>query len=148
LDAGILLSIFGLVATILFGIVGVLVIRNRLSQQQKATGAHSTAIQSGRDTKVNRHHGGNVENAPWGIIINGPTTFNSKAPDAHSDELRIAVVATIILGGISSLYIWDKTYPLELQQTFLLEFAFPAILVLLVTVPLLWVWWLFLKTRY
>jgi hypothetical protein len=147
LDAGILLSICGLLATILFGIVAVLVIRNRLSQQQKATGAHSTAIQSGRDTTVNRHHGGNVENAPWGIIINGPTTFHSKAPDAHSDELRIAVVATIILGGISIFYILDKTNPLELQQTLLLQLAFPVIVLLLVAVPLLWVW-LFLKTRY
>jgi hypothetical protein len=147
LDTGILLSIFGLLATILFGIVGVLVIRNRLSQSQKATGAHSTAIQSGRDTTVHRHQGGNVENAPWGIIINGPTTFNSKNPEAHSDEFKFAIVMTILLGGLSIFYIWDRTHPIELQQTLLLQLAFPAILLLLVIVPVLWVW-LFLKTRY
>lgn len=147
MDTGILLSIFGLVATILFGIVGLLFIPNRLSQRQKATGAHSTAIQSGRDTRVNRHHGGNVENAPWGIIINGPTTFNSKTPNAHSDELRIAIVTTILLGGVSIFYIWDKSHPLELQQTILLELAIPVILFLLVIVPILWMW-LFIKTRY
>ena len=147
MDTGILLSIFGLVATILFGIVGLLFIPNRHSQRQKATGAHSTAIQSGRDTTVNRHHGGNVENAPWGAIINGPTTFNSKTPDTHSDGLRLAVGMTIILCVLSILYLWGKSRPLELQQTSLLEIALTAISVLLVTVPLLWVW-LFLKTRY
>jgi hypothetical protein len=136
LDTGILLSIFGLVATILFGIVGVLVIRNRLSQRQKATGASSTAIQSGRDTTVNRHQGGNVENAPWGIIINGPTTFNSKPPDAHSDELlKSANVMTIIWGGVSIFYIWDKSHPVELQQTLLLKLAFPAICILVSDSP-------------
>ena len=96
-------------ATIVFGIVGPLVIRNPHSQRQKATAAHSTAMQSGRDN----------------IIIHGPATFHSKTPDAHSDELRkIAIGTTILLGVISGLYLWDKTYPLELQQTILLDIAF------------------------
>jgi hypothetical protein len=148
LDTGILLSIFSLVATILFGIVGVLVIRNRLSQRQKATGAHSTAIQSGRDTTVNRHQGGNVENAPWGIIINGPATFNSKTPDTHSDELiNAAIVMTIVLAGVSIFYLWEISRPIELQQTILLQIAVPFMLLLLVVVPIIWLL-LFLTNRH
>jgi hypothetical protein len=131
LDTGILLGILGIVATIIFGIVGPLVIRNRHSQRQKATGAHSTAMQSGRDN----------------IIIHGPATFNSKAPDAHSDELRIAIGTTILLGVISSFYIWDKTHPLELQQTILLDITFPFIIALLVIVSISWIL-VFIKTRY
>jgi hypothetical protein len=132
LDTGILLSILGIVATIIFGIVGPLVIRNRLSQRQKAIGAHSTGIQSGRDT----------------IIIKGPATFNSKTPDANLDELRIAIVLTILLGGLSIFYFWDKTHPIELQQTILLQIAFPAILILLVIVSVLWVVAIYKNTRY
>jgi hypothetical protein len=121
---GVVVGIIGLAATIVFGIVGPLVIRNRLSQRQK------TGIQSGRDT-----------------IIKGPAIFDSKTPDANSDEFRIAVAMTIILVGVSIFYIWDKSHPIELQQTFLLQLAFPVMLILLVIVPLLWVW-LFLKMRY
>jgi hypothetical protein len=131
LDTGILLGILGIVATIVFGIVGPLLIRDPHSQRQKATAAHSTVMQSGRDN----------------IIIHGPATFNSKTPDAHSDELRIAIGATILLGVISSLYFWDKTYPIELQQTILLDIAFHFIIGLLVIVPIIWIW-IFLKTRY
>jgi hypothetical protein len=147
LDTGVLLGILGLVVTTLFGIVGVLVIRNRFSQRQKATGAHSTAIQSGRDTTVNRHQDGNVENAPWGIIINGPTTFNNKIRDAHSDELiRAAIVMTIFLAIFSIFYLWEKSRPIEFQQTILLQIASPVILLLLVVVPLFWIL-LFLTNR-
>lgn len=121
-DTGILIGIVGVVATIFFGIVGPLVIRNRHSRRQKVTGAHSTAMQSSHDN----------------IIIDGPATFNSQIPDAHSDELRIAIGATIFLGMISSFYIWDKTHPIELQQTILLNIAFPFIIALLVIVPTLW----------
>jgi UDP-N-acetylmuramyl pentapeptide phosphotransferase/UDP-N-acetylglucosamine-1-phosphate transferase len=131
MHGGILLGIIGIVATIIFGIVGALVIRNRHSQRQTATGAHSTAMQSGRDN----------------IIIHGPATFNSKTPDAHSDELPIAIGTTILLGVISIFYFWDKTHPLELQQTILLGIAFPFIIALLVIVPILWIL-VFIKTRY
>ena len=131
MDTGILIGIVGIVVTIIFGIVGPLVIRNRHSQRQKTTGAHSTAMQSGRDN----------------IIIHGPATFNSKTPDAHSDELRIAAIGAIMsLGVISIFYIWGKTYPLELQQTLLLNIAFPLIVGLLVIVPILWML-VFIKTR-
>jgi hypothetical protein len=132
LDTGILLSIVGIVATIVFGIVGVLVSRNRFSQRQKAIGAHSTPIQSGRDT----------------IIVKGPAIFNSKTPDANLDEFRIAVVMTILLGVVSGLYIWDKTNPIELQQTLLLHVAFPAIVILLVIVSVLWLVVIYQNTRY
>jgi hypothetical protein len=139
LETGILLSIFGLVATIIFGIVGVLVIRNHLAQRQKAPGAHSTAIQSGRDTM----------NAPGSTIIINNTTLDVN-PDELHNIARLwtnAIVLTLLLFGISIFCIWDKSQPIEFQQTLLSELAVPAIGFLLVTVSILWVW-LFVKTRY
>jgi H+/gluconate symporter-like permease len=123
LDTGTLIGIFGIVVTILFGIVGLLFIPYRHSQRQKATGAHSTAIQSGRDN----------------IIVHGPATFHSKTSDARSDALPIAVLATILLAGVSSYYIWDKNNPPELQQTLLLDLAPSVILLLSVMVAILWI---------
>lgn len=129
MDTGILLGISGIVVTILFGIVGPLFIPNRLSQRQKATGAHSTAMQSGRDT----------------IVIHGSATFHGKTSDAHSSELPIAVIVAILLDVVSGYYIWEKSYPLELQNTIVLELAVLAILLLLVIVPILLVRLLFIK---
>lgn len=123
MDTGTLIGIFGIVVTILFGIVGLLFIPYRHSQRQRAAGAHSTALQSGRDN----------------IIVHGPATFHRKTSDARSDELPIAVLATILLAGVSSYYIWDKNHPLELQQTLLLDVAPAAIVLLSVVSVILWI---------
>jgi hypothetical protein len=83
----------------------------------------------------------------WSLIKTGIFhLFIRPEIPAWRDALDVILV-TIMLISISIFYIWNRSLPIELQQTLLLQLAFPVISSLWIMVTLLWAR-LFLKMRY